>query len=288
MSARSRAKRSAKNRSNRGSISGGHCHAIQKSGPFVIGKDFEAPTPAVRILPKIKLPANVLKKLMDCLVRGHPSRNAASADPTDHEYFADAVAELKVQNGVREALAWYASDYGFQPHEKKIRDEIKLLQKCIKRFKSRLPSKRGALGNFISRSYTGELFLRRKLRPSKEDLTALQEAWGERFGFESLREILEVMLQYTSAAELCLGKNKPRNHRVLALVRDLAILWQELTGKWPKSGRDPNRFKQMGPFARFVRIATDVLPKELRPKSLDVAIRQTCDTRIFPRSKVST
>ena len=36
-------------------LSGGYCFSIKDSGPFVIGKDFEAPGPAGRIIPRMKI-----------------------------------------------------------------------------------------------------------------------------------------------------------------------------------------------------------------------------------------
>ena len=76
-----------------------------------------------------------------------------------------------------------------------------------------------------------------------------------------------------------MGKAKPRNHRVSSLVRDLASVWQTLTDKWPKSGRDPLTAAQTGPFADFVRTAASSLPKDFRIASLDASIRRVVDAR---------
>jgi hypothetical protein len=141
-----------------------------------------------------------------------------------------------------------------------------------------LPREHEAVGKFIFETYTGESFLPEHLRPSEPDLIALQEAWRQQFGFIAVRETLKVMERYILAAEACLGKAKPRNHRVLSLVRDLASVWQTLTGKWPKSGRDPRTSAQTGPFADFVRIAARSLPEDFQIASLDASIRQVVDT----------
>jgi hypothetical protein len=259
-------------------VKGGHCNAIQKRGPFVIGKDFVAPAPAGRSLPKIKLTSVVLENLKKCLARARSSVADDVADTiSDDELFSEVTAELALENEVSHALTWYVSDYQFQPDEKKIRSQIKLLKKRIDRFKSQLPEEYDALGKFIYDSYTGEIFLRDDLKPSETHLIALQDAWREKFGFIAIRETFDVMLRYVSAAEQCLGKRKPLNHRVLALVQNLATAWLEASGTWPKSGRDPATSKQTGPFADFVRIANDILPKSFRINSLDAAIREVCE-----------
>ena len=259
-------------------VGGGHCNRISDRQPFVIGIDFRPPMPAGWFIPRIKLSADVLKKLMGCLDRaGAVATIYAEETVSDQELYSDAADGLKLQNGVTEALSFYVGACLFQPEEKKVRDQIKLLKTRIARFTAQLPHEHEPVGKFIFDTYTGESFLPEHLRPSEPDLIALQEAWRQQFGFIAVRETLKVMERYILAAEACLGKAKPRKHRVLSLVRNLASVWQTLTGKWPKSGRDPVTFTQTGPFADFVRTAASSLPEDFRIPSLDASIRQIVD-----------
>ena len=252
----------------------GHCHAFLKNGPFIIGRDFDAPAPAGRAFPNIKPSSNDFIKMNACLAKVVPHGNANSA--SERELFSDVMAEHALEKGVSEALNLYLSDCEFQPDEKTIRAQIKLLRGRIKRFKSQLPKAEEALSKFVHDSYTGEAFLRDELKPSEDNLVTLQEKWNQRYGFKAAGDTLDVMLRYVSAAEKCLGKRKPRNHRVLTLVQSLAKVWHERTRTWPKSGRNWSHSKQAGPFADFVRIVNDILPKRYRAKSLDAAIRTVC------------
>jgi hypothetical protein len=260
-------------------VKGGHCNRISNGQPFVIGIDFRPPMPAGWFLPRIKPSADALQKLMECLDRaGAVTTVKVDAEmPSDQELFSDAVDGAKLQNGVTEALSFYVGACLFQPQEKKVRDQIKLLKRRVARFTEQLPREHEAVGKFIFETYTGESFLPEHLRPSEPDLIALQEAWRQQFGFSAVRETLKVMERYILAAEACLGKAKPRKHRVLSLVRHLASVWQTLTGKWPRSGRDPWTSAQTGPFADFVRIAAGSLPEDFRIASLDASIRQVVD-----------
>ena len=138
---------------------GGHCHAIRYSGPFVIGQDFEAPSPAARGLPRINLTTEVLNKLQACFARAEPSDAASppgsnGGSVSDDQLFADATAYAALGNGVSEALSWYVSDYQFQPDEKDVRHQLRLLRARIDRFKSQLPQEYEALGKFIYDTYT--------------------------------------------------------------------------------------------------------------------------------------
>ena len=204
----------------------------------------------------------------------HAGSNGGSV--SDDQLFADATAYAALGNGVSEALSWYVSDYQFQPDEKDVRHQLRLLRARIDRFKSQLPQEYEALGKFIYDTYTGTAFLRDDLKPSENDLIALQDEWREEVGFIAIRETLETVQRYVLAAEQCLGKKKPLNHRVQALVRNLARVWHARTGRWPTSGRHPDTAKQTGPFADFVRIANEVLPPPFRVGPLDDAIRQVC------------
>jgi hypothetical protein len=272
-------------------VGGGHCNRISSGQPFVIGIDFRPPMPAGWFIPRIKPSADVLEKLMGCLARAGAvaTINAETVETvSDQELFSDASDGSKLLNGVTEALSFYVGACLFQPEEKKVREQIKLLKMRVARFTEQLPHEHEPVGKFIFDTYTGESFLPEHLRPSEPDLIALQEAWRQQFGFTAVREALKVMERYILAAEACLGKAKPRKHRVLSLVRNLASVWQTLTGKWPKSGRDPETSAQTGPFADFVRIAASSLPEDFRIASLDASIRQVVDAppRIFVDRKI--
>ena len=266
-------------------VRGGHSHSILSLGPFEIGTDFQPPTPAARALWNIKVEPSVLESLHRCLERTRPTKTNDLEDPPDDtSIFADAVAHSALANGVEAALKWYVSDFQFQPDEKVVRKKIKKLKSEINRFKSALPQQHDAVGRFIWQTYTGEAFLRDDLKPTEPDLIALQDAWNGRFGLLALHDSLDVVIRYVSAAEQCLGKKKPLEHRKARLVRSLAQMWRELTGEWPTSGRDPQTSNQIGPFADFVRIACGILPKEFHLSSLDPAIRKVCEhtPRNFP------
>jgi hypothetical protein len=255
----------------------GHFNRINNGQPFVIGVDFRPPMPAGWFLPRIQPSADVLEKLVGCLARAGAVATIDAETVSDHELFSDAADRSKLQNGVTEALSFYVGGCLFQPEEKKVRDQIKLLKTRLARFTEQLPHEHEPVGKFIFDTYTGESFLPDHLRPSEPDFVTLQKAWRQQFGFIAVRETLEVMERYILAAEACLGKAKPRNHRVLALVRNLASVWQTLTDKWPKSGRDPLTSAQTGPFADFVRTAASSLPEDFRIASLDASIRQVVD-----------
>ncbi len=261
-------------------VAGGHCRAIQSLGPFVIGKDFEPPRPAARALPKIELNRPVLDRLENCLRRAKresKSRTLSSdQEISDQALFADVTTELRLRNGIIEALRWYASALQFEPKEKDVRRNLARLEKAIDKFKRNLPREHEALGKFIYDTYTGTAFLRSDLKPSEKETIALEDAWRDQVGLIAVHKTLDVMLKYVSAAKSCLGKNKPRNHQAMTLVRSFACVWQDLTGSWPKSGRHPLTSKQDGPFAEFVRIAICILPKSYRIQNPDAAIRQVC------------
>jgi hypothetical protein len=258
-------------------VEGGHCNRISNGQPFVIGIDFRPPMPAGWFLPRIKPSADVLQELMECLDRAGAVTKIDAESPSHQELFSDAVDGAKLQNGVTEALSFYVGACLSQPEEKKVRNQIKLFKTRLARFTEQLPHEREPVGKFIFDTYTGESFLPEHLRPSEPDLITLQEAWHQQFGFIAVRETLKVMERYILAAEACLGKAKPRNHRVLSLVRNLASVWETLTGKWPKSGRHPLKSAQTGPFADFVRTAASSLPEDFRIASLDASIRQVVD-----------
>jgi hypothetical protein len=261
---------------------GGYCNSILTRGPFIVGRDFEPPYPAARILPKIDISREDLTKLEGCIaraVRQHASESAKEATPDDSELFADACKSADLARNVSQALGWYVSGYEFEPVEPQLRANLRDLRDLIDRFASQLPGESGALGQFIYKTYTGDAFIREGLRPPEEQLSELQNAWRSEFGFASVQQILNVMRKYVEAAQTCLGKKKPLNHLVDALVRQLGFVWHDQTAHRPVSGRNPSSGKQSGPFADFVHTANTILPKPYRVSNLDRAIRKTCALR---------
>ena len=192
------------------------------------------------------LSEQTLNELENCLARGKSS-SVRSIDESVHP----------LQGAVSSALSQFVSDYHFQPEETKIRRELRSLRAAINKFKYGCQRIMNAVGRFLFDTYTGSSILRDELQPSDGELIALQDAWRKHVGFRAISQKLDVMLRNVLAAEECLGKNKPRNHRVKALVRSLAEIWQDKTGHWPKSGRNPESAAQSGPFADFVRTACD-------------------------------
>jgi hypothetical protein len=134
------------------------------------------------------------------------------------------------------------------------------------------------LAHFLFQTYTGEIMLPDRLKPSEQKLMVLQNAWRDRAGITAIKETLETMLRNIQAAQSLIGNKKPRQHQVATFVRTLATVWNEATGRWPKSGRAPNRRNQSGPFADFVRATNDILPMPFRIPALDRAIRAACES----------
>jgi hypothetical protein len=113
--------------------------------------------PAGWFIPRIKPSAHVLEKLMGCLDRaGAVATIYAEETVSDQELYSDAADGLKLQNGVTEALSFYVGACLFQPEEKKVRDQIKLLKTRIARFTAQLPHEKEPVGKFIFDTYTGE------------------------------------------------------------------------------------------------------------------------------------
>jgi hypothetical protein len=223
------------------------------------------------------LPQAVLDGLEECLGRSKVEVSVSGASDLDAQIFCDSIRHLTLANGVSDALAWYVSDCRFQDSERDIRAQLKKLEKSVEQFKAALPAEHEALGTFIRDTYTGTAFLKDSLKPDEDALVPLQDAWQERYGFLAMREHLDVMKDYVAAAKECLGKKKPLEHRKAALIRGLARTWQQLTGIWPTSGRDPKTSHQTGPFVDFVRAACSVLPEGVGPEPLDAAIRKTLE-----------
>ncbi len=138
------------------------------------------------------------------------------------------------------------------------------------------------LGHFLSQTYSGEGILSDRLKPSERQLMVLQNTWRDRVGITAIKETLETMIRNIQAAQSLLGNNKPRQHQVKTFVLSLARVWNETTGHCPKSGRDPDSFKQSGPFADFVRETNNILPESLRIHTFDRAIRSVCESSNCP------
>jgi hypothetical protein len=181
------------------------------------------------------------------------------------------------ENGVSQALNWYVSDFEFQANISDFRKELQKRRKKFEQFKSQLPEESTPLGHFLYQTYTGEIVLPDRLKPSAQTLMVLHNAWRDRVGMTAIKETLEMKLRNIQAAQSLLGNKKPRQHQVATFVRTLAIVWNETTGRWPKSGRAPNRRNQSGPFADFVRATNDILPVPFRIPALDRATRAACE-----------
>ena len=260
-------------------LSGGYCFSIKNSGPFVIGKDFEAPGPASRKIPRIKIDNKRWDKLWSFVERRAKSN---ADDGSEQAIFEDATKRLDFEDGVNEALSWYVSDILFQANIPNFRKQLQKLSKTVKQFESQLPKEFMPLGQFLFQTYTGEAMLPDRLKPSQRKLMLLQNAWRDRVGITAIKATLETMLRNIQAAQSLLGNKKPRQYRVRTFVLTLATVWNKATGQWPKSGRDPDRSKQSGPFADFVRGTNNILPKPLRIRSLDRAIREVCERSNCP------
>jgi hypothetical protein len=128
-------------------------------------------------------------------------------------------------------------------------------------------------------TYTGEVFLGDRLKPSERQLLKLQDHWRERVGFPALQDTLKAMLRNIEAAQSMIGKGKPRAYQVRGFSRSLAEVWEGATGKWPTSGRNPLSKKQAGRFADFVRSTNQLLPRRFQIPSLDAAIRSACEAK---------
>ena len=158
------------------------------------------------------------------------------------------------------------------------RKQLQKLSKSVKQFESELPEEFMPLGHFLSQTYSGEAMLPDRLKPSERQLMVLQNAWRGRVGITAIKETLETIHRNIQAAQSLLGNSKPRQHQVNTFVLTLARVWNKTTGHRPKSTRDYNRNShQSGPFSDFVRATNDILPKRLRIRSLDRAIRAACD-----------
>jgi hypothetical protein len=253
-------------------LSGGYCFSIRHLGPFVVGEDFEAPGPAARILPKLKIDPQKWDELWAHI----PKEDTAGSDE-DVSLFKDSTRQLAFKNGVNEALRWYVSDAAFQAHAPTTRKQLSALKRTIERFNEQLPGENTTLEHFLSQTYTGASFLRSEQKPTDLQSMALEEHWLNRVGLSALRETLDTLLRNVEAAQVLLGTTKTVSHRERTFVRRLARVWKDAVGRWPKSGRDPDESRQAGKFADFVRATAELLPPDFRIGSLDRAIRAACE-----------
>jgi hypothetical protein len=258
---------------DKGLFSGGYCYSLRNSAPFKIGKDFEAPAPEGGVLPRISIEQGTKDELWSFVA----SRANIKADENSEAgIFYDAVKRLDFENGVSEALNWYMSDHHHQAEIPAFRKELQTLRKAIEQFKLELPSESSPLGHFLLKTFTGEVLLGDRPKPSAHQLIALQDRWRERVGFSAMLDTLSVMLRNIEAAQSLMGNRNPPRHRVAMFVQTLAVTWKNATGRWPKSGRDPIKKSQAGQFADFVRATNDILPAPFRIPALDRAIRAAC------------
>ena len=253
---------------------GGYCYSHRNAGPFTIGEDFEAPQPAAGILPRIKIDRNTEDELWSFIAKVtdiNANKNSGA------EIFDDTMKRLEFVNGVSEALNWYVSDRRFQAKLPTFREQLKDLRKAIERFQSAIPDEDTLLDHFLRTTYTGEVFLRDRGKPSRRELTALQDRWQKHIGFPAVQGALNTMLRNIEAAQLLIGNRKPRHHQVKGFVQALAEVWKKATGIRPSNTRDPDSNKQTGQFADFVRATNEILPRTFRIPSLDAAIRTACE-----------
>jgi hypothetical protein len=257
-------------------LSGGYCFTIRNDGPFIIGKNFEAPGPSARILPRIKVDDQTLDELWALI--GRQDIESSENETSEKEIYDQVVRKVEFENGTNEALSWYVSDFQFQAEIPKIRSQLKRLRGAVQRFESEVPDESTALGHFLFGTYSGEIMLQPK--PSAREHEALLVSWRNRVGVLAIKDVLKTVGRNTEAAQMLIGKSKPRQHRASAFAKALAEVWQKATGEWPTSGRHPSTGAQTGPFADFVRKTNKILPKPFRIPKLDRAIRAACEARV--------
>src|SRR5262249_3148657 len=242
---------------------------------LVAGMDFAPPEPIASVLPRIKLTSKQAKKLWALVCKGrrhNPNNNA------DAEMAKEIFAEHNLTNAVEWAFGHYVRHVMSLSDVPTLRRSLKTLQDDVTRFLATLPQEHDAVGYFLRRTYTREIFLKDQLRPMDQKLAELQQAWSEKHGVAAIRNNLAEYRKNIDAASSLLSGTKPRNVAVESFVRSLAHAWEAATGEWPKSSRDPYKnSRQSGHFADFVRAATAMLPSKYHPPSLDHAIRSVCE-----------
>ena len=256
-------------------VDGGYCYSHRKSGPFRIGEDFQAPEPSARMIARNSIDRGTSDKLWSFLANAPD----IDAETSDAELFDDAIKRTEFENGINQALSWYVSDCQVQTELPRFRKQLQRLRKAIDRFQPNIPDEDSSLGHFLYNTYTGEVFLGDRLKPSERQLLKLQDHWREHVGFPALQDTLKAMLRNIEAAQSMIGKGKPRAYQIRGFVRSLAEVWEGATGKWPTSGRNPLSKKQAGRFADFVRSTNQLLPRRFQIPSLDAAIRSACEAK---------
>jgi hypothetical protein len=237
--------------------------------------DFAPPEPIASVLPRIKLTGSQADDLWALVCKGRRRNPNNDADAETKEIFASA----DLANAVQQALQFYVRDVMFLSDVPQLRRRLKTLQGKVARFRDVLPQEHDAVGYFLKRTYTGEIFLKDQLRPTDEKLAQLEQTWSAKHGLTAIRNSLAEFQKNIDAASSLLSGTKPRDVAVGNFVSSLAHAWQAATGQWPKSGRDDYKGgRQSGPFADFVFEATAILPSEFCPPSLDHAIRCVCDS----------
>jgi hypothetical protein len=114
---------------------------------------------------------------------------------SEQAIFEYATKRSDFENGVNRALNWYVSDVAFQANIADFRKELRELWKTVEQLKSQLPEETMPLGHFLFQTYTGEIMLPDRLKPSEPKLMVLQNAWRERVGIAAIKETLETMLR---------------------------------------------------------------------------------------------
>jgi hypothetical protein len=193
---------------------GGYCYSHRNAGPFTLGEDFEAPAPAAGVLPRIKIERETEDQLWSLIAKEINGRVRSDA-----EIFDDTMRRVAFVNGVSEALSWYVSTRQFQTNIPAFRGQLKKLRRAIERFQSNVPDEDTPLDHFLRTTYTGEVFLPDHRKPSRCELTALQEHWQRHVGFQAIRSALDAMLRNLEAAQMLIGNRKPRDHRVKQFVQ---------------------------------------------------------------------
>ncbi len=230
------------------SLSGGYCFSIRHSGPFVVEEDFEAPGP---YRPRSSQPGTDPQTWEELWAHIPKEDTAGSDEGVDQSMFKDSVRQLEFKNGLNEALRWYVSDAAFQANIPNVRKQLSALKCNIECLNEQLPDETTTLGHFLSKTYAGTCFLRIEQQPTEPQLIALQDHWQDRVGFVALRATLDTMLRNVEAAQGLLGTAKPISHRKRTFVRRLARVWKNAVGRWPTSGRDPNRISSSRCVCRF-------------------------------------
>jgi hypothetical protein len=242
---------------------------------LVAGVDFAPPEPIASVLPRIQLTSSQADDLWALVCKG---RRRNPNNDADAEMAKEIFAGAYLANAVQQALQFYVRNVMFLSDVPQFRRRLKMLHNRVTRFLATLPQEHDPVDYFLRRTYTGEIFLKDQLRPTHEKLVELQQVWSEKHGLAAIRNNLAESQKNIDAASSLLPETRPRDVAVGNFVRSLAHAWGAATGQWPTSGRDADKKRQSGPFADFVRAATEMLPPKFRRPSLDHAIRSVCDS----------